>query len=141
MGDALRSRGEVETLQVSDVQPDQLAGVDLLIVGSPTRQFKATPATIGFLKGIPKIGLEGIKVAAFDARFTLDESEKVRILAWLVRIFGYAAQPIAGRLEKKGGKLVAPPEGFFVTDVEGPLLEGESERAVDWARQLAAKLS
>jgi flavodoxin len=141
IGDALRTRGEVETLQVGDVQPGQLADLDLLIVGSPTRQFKATPATTSLLKGIPKDGLAGVRVAAFDTRFTEDEIEKVRILVFFVKIFGYAAEPIADRLEKKGGEPVVPPEGFFVTDVEGPLLEGELERAATWARELAAKLS
>ena len=41
-------------------------------------------------------------------------------------------------LEKKGGELVIPPEGFYVGDTEGPLLEGELERAADWAKQIIA---
>jgi len=64
--------------------------------------------------------------------------QEIRIPAFFVKIFGYAAQPIAGRLEKKGGELVIPPEGFYVDDTEGPLLEGELERAADWARQIVA---
>jgi hypothetical protein len=80
--------------------------------------------------------LEGVKVAAFDTRYREAEIEKVRILAFLVKIFGYAAKPIADRLEKKGGELAVPPEGFYVTDTEGPLFEGELERAADWARQI-----
>jgi flavodoxin I len=53
-----------------------------------------------------------------------------------VRIFGYAAQPITDRLEKKGGELVVPAEGFYVADTEGPLLEGELERAAEWAKEI-----
>ena len=55
-------------------------------------------------------------------------------------IFGYAAKPIADRLEKKGGQLAVPPEGFYVTDTEGPLVEGELERAAEWARKIAASV-
>jgi flavodoxin len=136
IGEGLGSPEEVEVCQVGDVQPDQLAGLTLLVVGSPTRQFSPTGATTGLLKGIPKDGLKGVKVAAFDTRFAESEIEKVRILAFFVKLFGYAAKPIADRLQKKGGELAAPPEGFYVTDTEGPLFEGELERAAEWAKQI-----
>jgi flavodoxin len=136
IGNALGPQEDVEVCLVGDVKPEHLAGLTLLIVGSPTRQFRPTGAITRFLKGIPKNALEGVKVAAFDTRFTVNEIEKVRILAFFVRIFGYAAKPIADRLEKKGGELTLPPEGFYVGDTEGPLLEGEFERAADWAKQI-----
>ena len=93
------------------------------------------------LKSIPKDGLKGVKVTAFDTRFTEAEIEKVKVLAFLVRLFGYAAEPIADRLQKKGGELAVPPEAFYVSETEGPLLEGELERAEDWAKQILAALS
>jgi flavodoxin len=138
IGHALGSPEDVEIVRVSNVKPEQLTGLKLLIVGSPTRGFRPTPAISNLLKSIPKNGLKGAKVAAFDTRFTVSEIEKVRILAFFVRIFGYAAKPIADRLEKKGGELAIPPEGFYVGDTEGPLLEGELERAADWAKQIIA---
>ena len=138
IGNALGSPQDVKIVQVGSVKAEQLAGLTLLIVGSPTRQFSPTGATTDFLKSIPKNGLKGVKVAAFDTRFTVSAVEKVRILAFFVKIFGYAAKPIAGRLVKKGGELATPPEGFYVGDTEGPLLEGELERAADWARQIVA---
>jgi hypothetical protein len=110
-----------------------------LIVGSPTQKFRPTGATTRLLKSIPKNGLEGVKVAAFDTRFTESEIGRVRILAFFVSIFGYAAEPIADRLQKKGGTLVTPPEGFYVGDTEGPLLDGELERATAWAQDIAAQ--
>jgi hypothetical protein len=33
-----------------------------------------------------------------------------------------------------GGQRAAPPEGFIVLGMKGPLKEGEVERAVAWAR-------
>ena len=38
------------------------------------------------------------------------------------------------------GELVVPPEGFYVGDTEGPILEGEMERAADWAGQIMADI-
>ena len=129
IGSVLGSQEDVETLRVGDVKPEQLTGLQLLIAGSPTRKFRPTPATTGLLKSIPQNGLNRVKVAAFDTRFEVDEIESsvVWILRILVSIFGYAAKPIADRLENKGGELIAPPEGFFVEGTEGPLKEGELE--------------
>jgi hypothetical protein len=56
---------------------------------------------------------------------------------FVVKLFGYAAKPIADRLKKKGGELTIPPEGFLVKGTEGPLKEGELERAADWAKSLS----
>ena len=136
IGQGLGSPEDVEIVRVDDVKPEQLTGITLLIVGSPTQKFSPTGATTNFLKGIPPNGLQGVKVAAFDTRFPVSEIERVRVLAFFVKIFGYAAEPIAGRLEKKGGELVIPPEGFFVEGTEGPLQEGELERAAGWAKQI-----
>jgi flavodoxin I len=138
IGHALASPEDVEILQVGNVKPEQLAGLTLLIVGSPTQKFSPLGTITSFLKSIPKNGLDGVKVAAFDTRLPESKVDEIRILAFFVRIFGYAAKPIAHRLQKKGGELVAPPEGFYVGDTEGPLLEGELERAADWARQIVA---
>ena len=138
IGNALGSQEDVEILGVSNVKPEQLTGLKLLIVGSPTRQFRPTAAINNLLKRIPKNGLKGVKVAAFDTRFTMSAIEESRVLPFFVRLFGYAAKPISDRLKKKEGELIIPPEGFFVEGVEGPLKEGELERAADWAKQIIA---
>lgn len=46
---------------------------------------------------------------------------------------------IAKSLENKGGRLAAPGEGFYVSGEQGPLKEGELERAAAWASKLLAK--
>ncbi len=137
IGAGLGSQAEVEVRRVGDVRPEQLMEVDLLIVGSPTRGFRPTPATSKLLKGIARNGLKGVSVAAFDTRFSESQiAEGPAILAGLVRIFGYAAEPISKRLATKGGRVVAQPVGFIVTNTEGPLQDGELERATDWARRI-----
>lgn len=137
IGKALGSQEDVEVLRVGDVKAGQLTGVRLLIVGSPTRAFRPTPATVNFLKSIPAQSLKGVRVAAFDTRISVDDTGSA-VLRFMVGIFGYAAKPIADQLEKKGGQLAVPPEGFFVEGSEGPLKEGELERATAWARQIIA---
>ncbi len=136
IGSTLGSPEDIEVLRVGEVKMEGLTGLELLIVGSPTQRFKPTEATSDFLKRIPTNWLLGTKVAAFDTRLTIEEIEETRILPFFVRIFGYAAQPIANKLKKKGGELVASPEGFYVQGMKGPLVEGELERAAAWARQI-----
>jgi len=138
IGKALGSPEEVQILRVGDARPDRLTGFDLIIAGSPTQKFRPLPAMSGFLKGIPKNSLNGVRVAAFDTRMTVSDVEKVRILAFFVRIFGYAAKPVLAALQKHGGSPAAVPEGFYVLGTEGPLQEGELERASDWARRILA---
>ena len=140
IGQALGSPQDVAVVRAGNVKPEQLAGLALLVVGSPTQKFRPLGTITGLLKSIPNNGLKGVKVAAFDTRATETEIEKVRILAFFVKIFGYAAKPIADRLVKRGGDLAVPPEGFYVAGTEGPLLEGEPERAAGWARQIVAAL-
>ncbi|NQU88127.1 MAG: flavodoxin family protein [Mariniphaga sp.] len=117
---------------VSNIKNEQLTVVDLLIVGSPTRGFRPSPNTSSFLKKITIKGLVNTKVAAFDTRLHLDSIKK-SALKFIVDTGGYAAKPIAKQLIRKGGELIVPPEGFFVTGEEGPLKEDEIERAKNWA--------
>jgi menaquinone-dependent protoporphyrinogen IX oxidase len=136
IGSTLGLSDQIEVLHVAAVKMEGLTGLELLIVGSPTQRFKPTEATSDFLKRIPANWLQSTKVAAFDTRLTIEEIEETRILPFFIRIFGYAAQPIANKLKKKGGELVTSPEGFYVQGMKGPLVEGELERAAAWARQI-----
>jgi flavodoxin len=138
IGEVLGSEGEVEVRRVGDIQPEGFMELDVLVVGSPTQQFKPTGATSTFLKGIPKNSLKGTKVAAFDTRLTVEEIEETAVLAFFVRVFGYAAKPIGDALKKNGGELGIPPEGFLVQGMKGPLVEGELDRAQAWAREILA---
>jgi flavodoxin len=138
IGNALGLPEEVSVLRAENIKPEQLAGINLLVVGSPTQQFKPTATMSSFLKRIPKNGLKGIKVAAFDTRLTINEIEKSPPLPFFVRIFGYAGERIANQLQKKGGELIVPGEGFYVEGMKGPLSDGELERASKWADGLFA---
>ena len=116
--------GEVKVLNVSEANPLELESVDLFIVGSPTQGGRQTKAIQEFLGKIPGNALKNMSVASFDTRMKTK----------LVKIFGYASGRIADSLRDKGGTLIVPAEGFFVKSNEGPLVEGESERAASWAK-------
>ncbi len=118
--------GEVKVIRPGEVNPSDLASIGLLIVGAPTQGGRATPAIQDFLNKLPERAVKGVNVAAFDTRFSTK----------LVKIFGYAAGKIAESLKRKGGTLIVPPEPFFVKGREGPLKEGELERAAVWAKGL-----
>ena len=140
IGEVLRSRDEVTILKAIDVKPEHFSNVTLLIVGSPTQAFSSTSPIKKFITNIPKQGLKGVNVATFDTRIAIEDIDS-RILPTMVKLFGYAAKPIADSLGKKGGKLIIAPEGFFVKGTEGPLKEGELERAAGWAEQILATLA
>jgi hypothetical protein len=147
IADGLRAHGDVTLEPVDDrVSTD----VDLLVVGAPTHahglptrmtrraiesaaeeaekkgqplEGGPTPAMRSFLDRLTKVG--GTTAACFDTRF-----DKSPLLT------GSAAKTIAKKLERLGYELVAPPESFFVADSEGPLKEGELERARAWGASL-----
>jgi flavodoxin len=119
--------GQVEVLHVGEAKASGLEVYDFLFVGAPTHAAKPSPDCQAFLDQIESPALEGIKVAGFVTRMTNR----------LITLFGTAAPKIAKALEKKGGTLAGPPGGFYVTGGEGPLKEGEVERAAAWAQGLA----
>lgn len=71
----------------------------------------------------------GGQAAAFDTR--ADKSP------WLT---GAASRGIAKRLRRRGYEVIGT-ESFLVNDSEGPLAEGELERARAWGAELAKALS
>jgi flavodoxin len=129
MGEALPG---AQVVRVIDVTPEHLEGVEGLIVGSPTRAFRPTTDLQKWLKTLPAHSLNNVRAAAFDTRADLDEVNS-NFLRFMVGIFGYADKTIVKWLGKKGATLALPSGGFFVQGSEGPLKEGEVERAVEWA--------
>ncbi len=124
---------DVALVKIDQANARQIADADLLVVGSPTRGFRPTPALADFLKALPAGSLKGKQVAAFDTRIdSADLSSPV--FRFAVNLGGYAAKVLAGLLARKGGRLILPPQGFFVKDREGPLKPGELERAAAWLK-------
>jgi len=136
IGSALGGPKDVMVSRVCETNQDLLKDVKLLLVGSPTRAFSSTPAIKTFVRSLHGGSLEGVKVSAFDTRMKIDEKTP-GILRFFAGIFGFAAKPILDGLVKKGGNQVVPAEGFFVIGSEGPLADGELDRAAEWAKRIS----
>jgi flavodoxin len=132
MAEALAPDHQVRLLPVAEAGGIGTDDIDLLVVGSPTRGFRATPAIDAFAGGLA--GGSGRRAAVFDTRLDLEEIHPAP-LRWVVQAGGYAAQRIAGDLERHGYS-IADSTGFLVTGTEGPLKAGEAERARAWVRAL-----
>jgi flavodoxin len=135
IGKALQTRGDTRVVSVKEANLDLLKGIDLLLVGSPTQAFNPLPAVKNFLKSLPKGSLAGMKVVAFDTRMDVKKVD-YKFLTFMTKLNGYAAEKIGKALVNKGGSLLDKPEGFIVEGSEGPLRDGELERAGEWAGKL-----
>ncbi|HOF83891.1 MAG TPA: flavodoxin family protein [Candidatus Aminicenantes bacterium] len=110
----------------AEVRLEELSGLDLLVAGSPIVGWKPTERMLAFLAELGRDRLKGVKAAAFDTRVKLF-------------IHGDAAGKINRALEAAGAEIIEPPGFFYVKGKEGPLFEGEIEKAREWAGLLKAK--
>jgi flavodoxin len=101
---------------------EDLEGVDLFVLGAPTHNQGMPRPIKSVLKRLPGGTMAGIKTALFDTCYQMS-----------ARKSGSAARRISRLLAKLGGEQLVPPESFFVKERRGPLLEGELERASEWA--------
>lgn len=136
MAAALETAHQVRTISVQEAGKRGLEGIDLLIIGSPTRGFMPTPGMREYVSGLKEL-VSGPAIAVFDTRLDLAGIKRAP-LRWVVDIGGYAATHMASQLAASGARLRGTPGAFLVTGLEGPLLNGELERAGAWARSLVS---
>jgi flavodoxin I len=124
IGEAISN--DVSVIRVGGVKPSDLHGFDIVILGSPTHGGRPTKTMSEFMKRITGDDIKGVRVAVFDTRMP----------ARWVGLFGFAAGRIADDLRRKGAHITAEPEPFFVLGRDGPLKDGELERAAAWAKKI-----
>jgi flavodoxin len=129
---AIANSLSIKAVSVTDINVSGIKDLDLLVIGSPTNGGRATEAIQKFISNLPDNEMKNIKVAVFDTRFL--ESDLKFALKLLIKTIGYAAPKMADMLRKKGATLIRPPEGFIVKGKEGPLADGEIERAKKWLK-------
>lgn len=125
----LEALGTVHVLFVREPAVVDLTDVDLLLVGGPTQGHGASRQLRDWLDGL-EVDLRGKAAATFDTRLT-----------WPAFLAGSAARSVARMLERRGARLVVPPESFLVSGGEGPLVDGELDRAERWATALEAQFA
>ena len=128
----------------ADAAPTNIDGFDLVLVGGPTHAFSMSRPTtrenavlqhgapwapargirewLGVLEHAP----HGTKAATFDTRVVTP------------RLPGSAAKKAMKRLVALGYRSLAKPETFGVHGYDGPVADGERERARGWGAELAA---
>lgn len=126
MAVAMGSSGTVRVAGAEQLDSDALAGADLVVMGVPTHRMNLPEAVRPVLDALPRRALKGKAVAAFDTSY--------RMNALLSRFT--AAKRLDRQLRKLGGKRLVAPETFVVEGREGPLEEGEVERAQQWAESI-----
>lgn len=147
VADGLQAEGvPTAVVEVSTAPAVLPPSVDLLVVGAPTHAFSLSrpktrseavrqgadesKAAIGlreWLETVRPSADQPVHVAVYDTRATQ------------VRRLPAAAGPSAARLAKRRRFAgVDRPVAFLVADMQGPLVDGEIERATSWGRSLAA---
>jgi predicted phosphoribosyltransferase len=147
IADGLGESLEVQLVEVSDAPAVPDSDVALIVAGGPTHAFsmsrtntRADAISRGAREGEREFGLREWmaalpagehtgKIATFDT--------KIESMRWAP---GSAAKGAAKAARHHGYDSAAKAESFYVRDVDGPLVEGELDRARAWARQLAASM-
>ncbi|MEJ3653285.1 flavodoxin [Actinomycetes bacterium KLBMP 9759] len=157
IADAIASGiGSTAQVQVVDVEdaPTALDGVDLLVVGGPTHAFGLTSEASrrtaadqsGHAVPVAAIGLRDWLARIASARGSAPVPEPSAAAAFdtrmnVLRLPGSAAAKAARRLRRAGFHIVARPKTFRVVGTEGPLREGELDRAAEWGATLVRRAS
>ena len=127
----LQEAGTARTLSAGALEAAELQGVNLVVMGTPTHKMNLPKEVQPVLQALPKRSLRGVPTAAFDTSYKMS--------ALLSRFT--AAKRIDRKLRKLGGKRLVPPETFHVHEHhEGPLFDGEIERAQRWAGSILERV-
>jgi flavodoxin len=130
IGETIRAanggNGSVRVIPLDQLVCDDLESADLVVMGTPTHKMDLPEAVRPVFERLPRMALLGKHVAAFDTSYKMS--------AFMARFT--AANKLSKMLRKLGGKQVVPPRSFHVIDREGPLYEGELERAWAWVGDL-----
>ena len=122
--------GSVRVISMDQLTAAELAGPDLVVMGCPTHRMNLPEAVRPLFETLPKRILRDKAVAAYDTSYKMSP-----VLARLS-----AAKKLSRKLRKLRGRQVVPPETFYVVDREGPLYDGELERARDWAESILEQI-
>jgi Flavodoxin len=147
IGDGIAEEMTIEVVEVGGAPTSLAANVGLIVVGGPTHSFgMSRPGTraaaakdidaplvssgIGVREWLEKLEAPAEPLAAATYDTHVDHPR-------LLRHVGSAAAAIARRLEKFGIEIVSEPQHFWVAGTQGPLRDGELQRACDFGRSVA----
>ena len=129
IGETTSAQYETSIKKVDQITSQDIKEFDLLIIGSPTHGGRFCEPMKKFIKELPDNFLENMKDGTFDRWFPT--TNMGFFINHVVKIFGNAAPRLAKEFEKKGA-IILDSKIFYVLGKEGPLKEGETERAKEW---------
>jgi len=137
MAEMMEPPGDARAIDIDQLAASDFEGVDLVVMGSPTHAFSVPQAVRSALESLPLAILGGKSVATFDTT----------VRRWPFRHLR-ASPKLLSQLTRLGGTPTAKPETFFVhmrnpekTGDPNLLLDGELERARQWAARLLQQAS
>lgn len=133
IGEKFNSFHETEVIKAPNLDFKDMEGVGLLIIGSPTHGGWYTEPIKKIIESMPREALVDIKVATFDTSFPT--TNMGFIMNHLAKFFGNAATRLKKKFVKKGTTVI-DSKIFYVVGKEGPLQDGEIEKAQMWVDQL-----
>lgn len=127
---ALGERVAVHLAKVGQDEPVHWSEFELVVMGGPIHRVNLSAPMKALVNEIPKRALRGASIAVFETCYRNPRWQR-----------GAATRRLGRKARKSGGRQVVPPESFFVVGREGPLEEGEEERARKWAHAILEGMS
>jgi flavodoxin len=139
---------DVLVAEVADAPTDPGPDVALIVAGGPTHAFsmsrentRADAISKGAHEGEREIGLREWIAALPSAQHTEKMATFDTKIKSMRHLPGSAAKSATKAAHRHGYESLSQAESFYVDDVDGPLLDGEIDRARAWGRQLAALMT
>lgn len=111
----------------ADVDPREIHGPGVVFVGYPSGGSELDRSIRSFLDRIPDHTMYAVYWEAFDTRTQL-----------VPRVAGSAVRRLRRAIEHRGGRLLLPPESFYVGPDENTIPHSELERARAWGSSVIA---
>ncbi len=134
---------DARALSTAEAVGEAIEGVDLIVAGAPVFAFHlSSERSRESIRTTPERGAPPPDLSHPALRSWLDALAPgtAACAAFDTQVrgpFGKGAPTIAQLLQAKGYRLVAKPQGFIVHGKQGPLADGELDRARAWGAELA----
>lgn len=130
IAEGMREVSDIETAlnELKEVDRNQLAEFDTILIGSPNHIGSATGGIKKFINELGKLNLTGKAAAVFDTYMSKDVEKAVK--------------KMEKQISKKapGLELIAPGLSIRVDGMKGPITQGELPRCKDFGVKIATQL-
>lgn len=134
---------DARALSTAEATGEAIAGAELIVAGAPVFGFKLSSDTMresigrDYARKSPAPDLSHPSLRSWLDALPAGSGKSAAFDTQVKGPFGKGAPVIADALEGKGYARLAEPEGFVVKGKQGPLRDGERERARAWGVELA----